>query len=97
VNVTKSYITMSTGRNDMQVNLKSHFTCGRYYKNITIVNDTARAGSKCHHNLEHQLRLSIMLLDSSIMLLELAMMLPENMCITGITHEDRHMTIVMCL
>jgi hypothetical protein len=97
MNVTKSYITMSAGRNDMQVNLKCHFTCGLYYKIITIVNDASRAGSKCHHNLEHQLRLSIMLLDSSIMLLELAMMLPENIYSTGITHEDRHMAIVMCL
>jgi len=37
---------MSTGRNDMQVNLKSHFTCGRYYKTITTVNDASRVVSE---------------------------------------------------
>jgi hypothetical protein len=37
------------------------------------------------------------LLESSIMLLESSIMLLENIYSTGITDDDRHMAIVICL
>jgi hypothetical protein len=42
------------------------------------------------------LELPIMLLESSIMLLELPIMLLENMYTTGITHHDCYMMIIVC-
>ncbi len=42
-----------------------------YYKNITIVNDMSRDASELRHYLEHLSQLSVTLLESSIMLLEL--------------------------
>jgi hypothetical protein len=38
-----------------------------------------------------------MLLEASIMLLELSIMLIENIYSTGVSHDDCHMMIVMCL
>jgi hypothetical protein len=78
--------------------LYSFDTSGLYYNNITIVNDTSRVTIEWHHNLEHHLLLSIMLLELSIMLLESSIMLLENIFSTGITHDDYHMiTQVACI
>jgi hypothetical protein len=71
--------------------------CGLYYKNIMIVNDAAKVISEGRHNLEHHLRSSITLLESFIMLLELSIMLLDNMYSTGITHDNHHMMIIICL
>jgi hypothetical protein len=43
------------------------------------------------------LELSIILLELSIKPLELSIMLLENIYSTGITHDDCHMLIVICL
>ncbi len=84
---------------------------GLYYKNIMIVNDASTVVSDWCHNLEHHLRLSITLLQLSIMLLELSIMLLEssitllefsiilleNIYSIGITHDDHHITVIICL
>jgi deoxyxylulose-5-phosphate synthase len=62
-------------------------TIGLYYKNIAIVNDNSRVISERHHNLERHLQSSIMLLESSITLL-------ENIYSKAITNDDRNKFIV---
>ncbi len=82
----------------------TNLLCGLYYKNITSANDTFRAVSEWHHNLEHHLQSSVKLLESSIMLQESSIMLQEssiklleNIHSAGVSHDDHHMMIVMCL
>jgi len=43
------------------------------------------------------LELPVVLLELSIILLELSIMLLENIYSIGITHDDHHMTVVICL
>ncbi len=43
---------------------------GLYEKSIAVINDASRVVSEWHHNLDYHLQLSIVLLESSIMLLE---------------------------
>ncbi len=52
-----------------------------YYKHTKIVNDASRIISEQHYNEKCHLRLPILLL--------------ENIYSSGITHNDRHMTIVI--
>ncbi len=63
-----------------------------HYKHTTIVNDASRFINEQHCNencpLRRHLRLPILLLETSIALL-------ENRYSSGITHNDRHMTIVI--
>ncbi len=73
----------------LKIKWKKH-SSGLYYKNIMIVNDASRVISEWCHNLKHHLRSSIMLPEQSIMLL-------DNINSTGVTHDDRHMTIIICL
>ncbi len=63
-------------------------TCGLYYKNITIVNDTSRVV-----RMTPQLGASLMIVILTIMLLQLSIMLLENIYSTGVTHDNRHMMI----
>jgi hypothetical protein len=70
---------------------------GLFYKNIMIVNDALRVISLWCHNLERYLRSSIKLLELSFMLLELSIMLLKNVYNTGITHDNCHLTIIICL
>jgi hypothetical protein len=63
-------------------------TSGLNYKHITIVNDASRFLSEQHYNEKCHLRLPILLLETSILLL-------ESIYSSGITHNDRHMTIVI--
>ncbi len=62
-----------------------------------IVSDTSRVVSEWTHNLEHNLRSSSALLESSIMLLESSIALLENIYSTGISHDNRHVMIIICL
>ncbi len=61
---------------------------GLHYKNITIVNDDSTV-----------VRMTVQVVASPtiviLMTLEVSFMLLENIYITGITHDDRHMTIVI--
>ncbi len=70
--------------------VSSHFygSCGLSYKIIKIINDASKVMSEWRHNLEHHLRLPIMLQESSITS-------SENIYSTGVTYEDRHMMIRM--
>jgi hypothetical protein len=67
-----------------------YISCGLYYKNIMIVNDASRVIIEGCHNLEHHLW-------SSIMLLELSVMLLVNIYNTGFTNDNHHMMIAICL
>ncbi len=64
-------------------------------KNNTIIKYAPRVISKWCHNLEHGVYSSIMLLELSIMLPESSIMLLENINRTGITHDDCHMTNII--
>ncbi len=75
----------------------TNLLCGLYYKNITSVNDTFRPVSEWHNNLEHHLQSSVTLLESSIMLQESSIKLLDNIHSAGVSHDDHHMMIVMCL
>jgi hypothetical protein len=72
-------------------------SCGQYYKNIMIANDASWVISEWRHNLECRLQSSITHLESSIMLLELSIALLENIYSTGVTHDVRHVMIIICL
>ncbi len=61
-------------------------SCGLYYKNLMIVND--------NHN---DATIWSIILQLSITLLESSIMLPKDIYSTGITHNDHHMTIIICL
>jgi hypothetical protein len=72
--------------------------------NIMIVNEASRVISEWCHNLEHHLQSSIallelsnMLLGSSTKLLESSIMFLESINNAGVTHDNDHMTILMCL
>ncbi len=67
-------------------------TCGLYYKNITIVNDTSRVV-----RMTPQLGASLMIVILTIMLLQLSIMLLDNVYSTGVTHDNRHMMIKIFL
>jgi hypothetical protein len=69
-------------------------TCGLYYKHITIINDDSRVviiipqlGASVTIVILMTPKVSFMLLESSIMLL-------ENIYSTGITNDDCHIFIV---
>jgi hypothetical protein len=62
--------------------LNAQLSCGLFKKNMTIKNDAT--------SWSVIVQLSIMLLESSIML-------PENIYSTGIAFEDHYMTIKICL
>jgi hypothetical protein len=57
-------------------------TCGLDYKNMTIVNDDCTT-------------IWSITLESSIILLELSIMLLENIYSTGVTHDDRHLQSII--
>ncbi len=72
----------------MKVTKEKRNTSGLHYKHTTIVNDAARFISEQHYNENCPLRIPILLLETSILLL-------ESIYSSGITHNDRHMTIVI--
>ncbi len=68
-------------------------TCGLYYKNITIVNDTSRVFTMTPQLGASLTIIILMTLGVSFMLLELSIMLLDNVYSTGVTHDDRHIMI----
>jgi hypothetical protein len=79
-------------------------------KNMTIVNDTTSWSITLELSITllelsimllgfsiMLLDLSFMLLELSIILLELSIMLLVNIYSIGITHDDHHMTVIICL
>ncbi len=70
------------------IRLLVSLTCGLYHKHTTIVNDDSRV-----------IRMMLQVVASPtiviLMTLELSFMLLENIYSTGITHDDRHMTILI--
>ncbi len=64
-----------------------------YYKNITIVNDTSRV-VRMTPQLEASLTIIILItLEVLLMLLESSIMLLENIFNTGLTHHDCHLLL----
>jgi hypothetical protein len=63
-------------------------TCGLYYKNITIVNDTSRV---IRVTIVSDTPLSPMIVI--LMTLEALFMLLEHIYSTGVTHDDRHLRL----